>query len=330
MIDLPNSANNSIPQIPAQLRDGSQSDRLRYLRARVGARVLSFTCPLPPLGENGFGIINYHRVHPQKGLPISVTPVAFERQISGLLRHGYQPYTVEGYRRATEAGVAIPRKAFAITFDDAFDSVREYALPILKRLGVPASVYLVTSCVGAKNFPFDPLVYEGVSDAADDVVRPLSVDGCSELLAAGWEIGAHTHTHRDFVGHPGVFATDLRQSVEWLKRQFGISQPTFSFPYGGLDEDLREICRESAVTCALTTECRLVMPGDDPYDWGRLGAEDYDTGATLVAKLNGWHTTARLVWRRLAYGESTGWGILLRGEADVPVDVEIKNSGGVE
>lgn len=292
-------------QVPEAIETASvASQRLRYAKARAGSAVLSLAAPLKPLGQHGFGIINYHRVHPQKGLPLSVTPQALERQLRGLQRRGYRAYTVAEYVDAIEAGKPIPRKAFAITFDDAFDNVREFGLPILKSFGVRATAYVSTAFVGAERFPFDPLVYERHWDGPDEVVRPLAVDGYRELLDAGWEVGSHTHTHADFVDAEETFEADLKQSTDWLEHELAITNPTFSFPYGQLNERLRDVCRRSSIRCALTTECRLVMPGDDPFDWGRLGAEEFDTGASLVSKLNGWFTAARRQWRRIAYRET--------------------------
>lgn len=39
----------------------------------------------------------------------------------------------------------------------------------------------------------------------------------------------------------------------------------------------------------LTTQRKLIEPLTDPFDWGRLNVEQYDSGATLAAKLSGWY-----------------------------------------
>jgi hypothetical protein len=39
------------------------------------------------------------------------------------------------------------------------------------------------------------------------------------------------------------------------------------------------------------------MPGDDPFDWGRMTATDDDTAATLAGKLSGWYGFVRGAWR---------------------------------
>ncbi|HUG92329.1 MAG TPA: hypothetical protein VML55_15930, partial [Planctomycetaceae bacterium] len=81
---------------------------------------------------------------------------------------------------------------------------------------------------------------------------------------------------------------------------------TFAFPYGtkhlGFSgPDLSAAARDAGVLCSLTTEDELVTPGVDPFDWGRFTAEDVAPPVTLAAKLDGWYTAARTLWRRLAW-----------------------------
>ena len=304
---------DSVTQIPTHVQSLSTArGRVRFWKTRLAATALSTSALLPPRGTHAVGIINYHRLSRRPGLPLSVTPEAFRRQLSGLLDRGYQAVTAARLCELYEAGNWPPRRTFVITFDDAFDAVRTLALPVLKELGVPASVYLATDFVGAAEFPFDPLVYDEshaglrrqLGGDLPEAVRPLDRAGVNELLTSGLiEIGGHTHRHEDFIGRPEDFRTDMTRSLEWLHTELGLKRPTFSFPYGGNDPDLRAVCRELNVRCALTTEGELVRPESDVMAWGRFGAEEYDTGGTLAARLGGWFSLARAVWRRAAYRE---------------------------
>ena len=78
-------------------------------------------------------VLCYHAVSPTWESALSVAPDALERQIEHLLRRGWRATTF------TEAIVgARDRRAFAVTFDDAFATVRTYAAPVLRQFGVPA------------------------------------------------------------------------------------------------------------------------------------------------------------------------------------------------
>lgn len=48
----------------------------------------------------------------------------------------------------------VERPTAVITFDDGFQSVHDVALPILKRMGLPATVFLVTGMVGTDDTPW--------------------------------------------------------------------------------------------------------------------------------------------------------------------------------
>lgn len=291
--------------LPEQVRQLSSSRRrFRMWKSRAASVAIGMAAYLPSRGSDALSIFNYHRVHPLPGIPLSITPAAFRRHIAGLLRAGYQPCRISDYLNLSPSDQETPTTRFCVTFDDAYQNVVEYAAPILRELGVPATAFLTTGHVGASSFPFDPLVYGEQGRFADPtIIQPITREGCQQLLDDGWELGGHTHTHQNFSGRPGLLAEELDQSAEWLHENFSIDAPSFAFPYGNTDTVLREIVRSSAFTCALTTESRVVRPGSDPFGWGRFGGEDYDTAAAQVAKASGWYSLARDTWRQLAYGE---------------------------
>lgn len=77
-------------------------------------------------------ILCYHAVSEDWSSPLSVTPQALEGQMQFLASKGYTGVTF------TEAALEDhPGKVVAVTFDDAYDSVRQLARPILDRYGDP-------------------------------------------------------------------------------------------------------------------------------------------------------------------------------------------------
>ena len=299
------------PLLPGNLTGGSGlRQRVRQWKSWAGVKAMSVTAILPEREPNAVGVINYHRVHPLAGLPLSVTPQAFRRQLKGLLDRGYEGITASDLCEAYESGRPLPLRRFVVTFDDGFDNVRKYALPVLRELGVPVTVLLTTGRIGEDSFDFDPLVYgDGRKNDVSvqlwgEAVRPLDMAGIEELADSGLvEFGCHTHTHRDFTGDVAAFEADMRQSLAWLSEHLGLVRPAFSYPYGGNDPEMREACRRLGVRCGMTTEADLVRAGSDAMAWGRFGGDEYDTGATLAAKVGGWYAAARRTWRRIAYAE---------------------------
>ena len=254
---------------------------------------------LPPRHQRAFGILTYHRVADRSGdPPLTVSPATFRRQISGLLARGFRPLPLPELVDRQVQGLAIPRNAFAIVFDDGYQGVATQAFPILRELRAPATVFVPTAYLDSESpFPFDPWSQAGADPRRADAWRPLTRRACREMLDSGWmTLGSHTHRHEDFRGREEDFASDLRESIETL-RDFGVEAPTFSFPFGSVSDSLRRIAQAAGLRCCLTTDCQLVRPDDDPFAWGRFGAEEYDTPATLSAKLNGWYSWSQNLWR---------------------------------
>ena len=90
-------------------------------------------------------VLCYHAISPSWEADLSVTPERLERQVGLLLKRGYRAarFTDVVHSPAGE-------KVVAITFDDAFRSVIQLALPILQRFGAPGTVFVPTDYIGAE------------------------------------------------------------------------------------------------------------------------------------------------------------------------------------
>jgi peptidoglycan/xylan/chitin deacetylase (PgdA/CDA1 family) len=237
----------------------------------------------------------YHRVSEKfagvEAPTNNVTPKRFRMQLEGLLARGFEPWPLQRLLAASAAGEPIPRGAIAVTFDDGYENNLHSALPVLEDLRVPATIFLATAFLDTHR----AMSSDNWSCAGSDRVpatswRALNTGQCRQLLDSGWiELGAHTHTHRFFLGRADEFRRDLTTNVEILRERFGIEHPSFAFPFGMTSSELVDAARAVGVCCALTTRSDRVRPGDDPYAWGRFSADDSDTPATLAAKLRGWY-----------------------------------------
>ena len=254
--------------------------------------------------RQAFGILMYHRItDPTVGLPAptwNVPPQRFEEQLAGLLARGFEPWPLRKALDYSTRGIAIPRRAFVVTFDDGYENNFTNAFPILKRLRVPATIFLATAYLDSElPFPSDDWLAAGSSDVPAESWRPLTTQQCREMQQGGLiELAAHTHTHADFRGRPAALHEDLLHCLAELHERFGLKDAAFAFPYGtkrtGFSGGvLAEAARESGVLCSLTTESEVVLPGSDPFDWGRFTANECDSAAALAAKLSGWHSALR-------------------------------------
>lgn len=272
-----------------------------------GASLLHRLCPRRVPHE--FGILMYHRVTDAvPGTPIptwNVTPNQLRRQLGGLLDAGFQPWPLRRVLKAQCTGQPVPDGTFVVTFDDGYANNFTGALPILKELNVPATLFLATAFLDSDlPFPNDDWEAAGSPAVPRDAWRPLTTDEARSLLDSGIvEIGCHTHTHADFRQRPEALRADLKQSLSVLRQKFGIERPTFAFPYGTprlgfASPELVQVVKEAGLLCSLTTESVPAELTSSPFGWGRFTATQEDTPQTLAAKLDGWYSLLRSQWQQ--------------------------------
>jgi peptidoglycan/xylan/chitin deacetylase (PgdA/CDA1 family) len=252
----------------------------------------------------------YHRISPHYQRATAptwnVNPQRFREQITGLLDQGFEAWPLRKILAHHQRNEAIPRNVFAITFDDGYENNYRFAFPILQKLQVPATIFLATAYLDSPSaFPSDDWAAAGSLTVPTTSWRPLTTEQCREMQSSGLiELAAHTHTHADFRNRPDALQQDLEQCLSVLHEKFGLTDATFAFPYGTKSTGfagptLAAAARAAGMICALTTESDLVTPESNPFDWGRFTAYEFDTAATLAAKLNGWYSLLNDSWKTL-------------------------------
>ncbi|MFO0573418.1 MAG: polysaccharide deacetylase family protein [Polyangia bacterium] len=104
----------------------------------------------------------YHQVLPElrgADLNLVVSASVLRRQVEALLRRGYEPLTVAQQVAAQADRAGLRRRTFSVSFDDGYRDTLEVAAPILKALGVPLTVYVISDVVaGALRLPWYELL----------------------------------------------------------------------------------------------------------------------------------------------------------------------------
>jgi peptidoglycan/xylan/chitin deacetylase (PgdA/CDA1 family) len=118
------------------------------------------------------------------------------------------------------------RNRVALTFDDGMLSVAGSALPILRRHGARATVFVVSGRVGRDNrWPSQP--------ASAPTFPLMSWENLAALVQAGWEIGAHGVEHAPLT-HLDTAAAEreLGACRERIQKELNIRVDSFAYPYG--------------------------------------------------------------------------------------------------
>jgi len=114
----------------------------------------------------GVRILAYHRVlddepgsFPFDDDVISARTEAFREQMQ-FARRNFDIVSFGDLRRCDAEGRAWPERGLIVTFDDGYSDNYSNAFPVLKEMGIPATIFLTTSHIGQKKlFWWDQIAY---------------------------------------------------------------------------------------------------------------------------------------------------------------------------
>lgn len=224
-------------------------------------------------------ILIYHSLTTAAAEPyrrFSMDPGLFAEQMEHIAAGGYQTLTV-GQLTAAVAGPngSLPERPLLITFDDGFEDTHSVALPILTRLGLRSTVYIVTEQLGGRSRWLAP---QGEGE------RPmLSAGQVRDLDAAGVDIGSHGHRHVALDEIPFSKAVrDIDTSRATLEEIVGRRVVTFAYPYGYHTSRIKQYLETSGFESACAVKQALSHPDDDRFALARaivgsdMSIEDLD------------------------------------------------------
>ncbi|MFK4069049.1 polysaccharide deacetylase family protein [Streptomyces sp. NPDC029674] len=220
-------------------------------------------------------ILMYHsvaRVPNAATRELSVSPDAFERQMKTLAERGCTPLTTAQLAAAWRSpGRSLPERPVLITFDDGYEGVHRYALPVLAGHGFASTLFVSTGWLRGKH------------DTGGALDRMLDWDQVRELAAAGAEIGGHSHTHPELDQlDDDELRFELRRCHDILTEETGTRPVSFAYPYGYSSRRVRDHVRETGFGQALAVGNRLASRCQGPYALRRVtvrrttGAEEFE------------------------------------------------------
>jgi peptidoglycan/xylan/chitin deacetylase (PgdA/CDA1 family) len=137
------------------------------------------------------------------------TASAFEKQIVYLKKQGYTAVDMDDLVAWRAGLIRLPEKSVVITFDDGARSVMDLAYPILKKHGMKATLFIVTSQVGKK--------WEGIDVLTWQELRLLQRSGV-------FSIESHSHgLHRIVRSSQGYLPLSRAMSEAAYPPQGGVS-----------------------------------------------------------------------------------------------------------
>jgi len=180
------------------------------------------------------------------------------------------------------------RRTLVVSFDDAYRSVPELALPVLAELGVPATVFVPTGEMSEGSLRVWPGVEEWLGGESEQELTGASWAELEPLSAAGWELGSHTRTHPHLTAlDDESLRRELQGSREDCVAATGLPCPALAYPFGEADARVAAAAKAAGYELATTLADRIPAPvngSPDPLLWPRLGVHQQDSAARLRLK----------------------------------------------
>jgi peptidoglycan/xylan/chitin deacetylase (PgdA/CDA1 family) len=244
----------------------------------------------------------YHAVSSDWPCSLAVAPDRLEHQLTFLLRRGYEAATF------TEAVVQpSTRRTLAVTFDDAYASVIDRALPILSKLGIPATVFAPTGFMSARQAMSWPGIDQWAHSQYASELTSMDWRDLTALADQGWEIGSHSHTHPDLAKLDGAeLSAELERSRSECEANLRRPCTSLAYPYGSTTGDVVDAAREAGYAAAATLGPSPQGVADAHW-YPRVGIYHADSDVRFAAKVLARRFQGSRLWR---VGAS-----LLRGQA---------------
>lgn len=170
----------------------------------------------------------------------------FARQMAFLKREGFEFYTASEMIEYLHRHGAFPPKGIAITFDDGWKDNYENAFPVLRELGIKATIFLIPSCIGLAS---DKALSEG-----ETARQHLSREDILEMSRAGIEFGSHTLNHKLLhQTSPEETRFELEESKEQIEKLLDKPCKVFAYPGGHFNEEARRLAEDTGYLAAFTT-----------------------------------------------------------------------------
>lgn len=208
-------------------------------RAAFGALLAAlFASRCVAAGEPGAIVLVYHHVSAEAPPSTSVTPEQFAAHLDYIADNDFDVVPLWRIVEAFENGEPLSPRTVAITFDDAYASVHDTAMPMLSERGWPFTVFVATNAIDG-----------GLGGY-------MSWDALRAIVANGGDVQNHSAAHEHLVRRRGGeseaawrrrILEDLQLAQHRIDTEIGRLPSLFAYPYGEYDAALAALVREAGL-----------------------------------------------------------------------------------
>lgn len=163
-------------------------------------------------------ILMYHHINsgiPSYGNPnLYVNEELFIKEMKYLTDNDYNTITIDDLVEALKKKIKLPKKSIIITFDDGNYDFYTKAFPILKKLKLKCTIFVIMKMLNKRNY------------LTVDLLRQINI---STLVT----IGSHSVTHKNLtkLNHKEL-VDELKKSKNFLEEMLRRKVNSFAYPFG--------------------------------------------------------------------------------------------------
>ncbi|MDH4206274.1 MAG: polysaccharide deacetylase family protein [Desulfobacteraceae bacterium] len=227
--------------------------------------------PLSPFNKGGLKaegyqtvpILVYHNFSKKGSDKTAVSQDDFEAQMKYLKQNGYHVVSIDQLLDFIDYKEQLPEKSIVITFDDAWRSIFDIALPILIKYGFTATFFIYTDFIGGG--------------------KAMTWKQIETLSKIGFDIQCQTKTHRNLA---------VPKKNESFKEYFESIEMEISYPKKLIKNNLNIDCKYLAYPYGETNNLVIAM----------LKKHGYRAAFTIDRKPNPFFIDKYRICRSVIYG----------------------------
>ncbi len=220
-------------------------------------------------------VLMYHKVNDLPGNPATVPTRIFEEQMALLGKLGYMPVSLDAVRDHYLLESALPPRAVLITFDDGYRDNLENAVPVLRRHGYPAVLFVPIGFLDDGR----PLPHEESLHALGIRNETLDWDELQEVEQTGVRVESHGIGHRPLSDlEPAEATREIALSKLRLEERLGREVEAFAYVKGSQADYRPEhasLVQQAGYKLAFTSVSGANGPARDRFRLRRYNVEPY-------------------------------------------------------
>jgi peptidoglycan/xylan/chitin deacetylase (PgdA/CDA1 family) len=216
-------------------------------------------------------VLLYHSISNSKDF-FAVSPEVFEKQMKYIQKR----QSLVSLRDVLNyvQGLPFKRDSVAITFDDGYQDFVKIALPILKRLSIPATVFVLGKDEEVDRFELG------------NTEQLLTVRDVEQLKNPLITIGSHGVSHRKLTRLPSFeVVQEVHNSKSHIKEMYGIDPVYFAYPKGSWSDEVAVIVENAGYKAAFSVIETAAMKNSPLYAVPRIQIDGSTTWTQFKAKL---------------------------------------------